>query len=62
MLSATFALVDGYWTIQPTTASKITEPESGLFFAVLHWHGGHWWISALREQTSARELRELNAP
>src|SRR5262249_42796902 len=30
-MSATFALIDGYWTIQPTTASKITEPESGLF-------------------------------
>ena len=59
MLSATFALVDGNWSIQPTAASKITEPESGLFFALLHWHDGHWWISALREQTSAKELREL---
>jgi uncharacterized protein (TIGR02246 family) len=59
-LSATFALIDGYWTIQPTAASKITEPESGLFVALLHWHDGHWWISALREQTSAKELRELN--
>ena len=60
LLSATFALIDGYWTIQPTAASKITEPESGLFFALLRWHDGRWWISALREQTSARELRELN--
>lgn len=59
-LSATFALIDGYWTIQPTAASKITEPESGLFFALVHWHDGHWWISALREQTSATQLRELN--
>ena len=59
-LSATFAVIDGYWTIQPTAASKITEPESGLFFALLRWHDGHWWISALREQTSAKELRELN--
>jgi uncharacterized protein (TIGR02246 family) len=59
-LSATFALIDGYWTIQPTAASKITEPESGLFLALLHWHDGHWWISAPREQTSAKELRELN--
>ena len=60
VLSATFALIDGYWTIQPTAASKITEPESGLFFALLRWHDGEWWISALREQTSAIELRELN--
>ena len=60
LLSATFALIDGSWTIQPTAASKITEPESGLFFALLRWHDGRWWISALREQTSARELRELN--
>jgi len=59
-LSATLALIDGYWTIQPTAASKITEPESGLFFALLRWHDGQWWISALREQTSAKELRELN--
>jgi uncharacterized protein (TIGR02246 family) len=55
-----FALIDGYWTIQPTAASRITEPESGLFFALLHRHNGRWWISALREQTSARALRELN--
>lgn len=61
-LSAGFALVDGYWTIRPTAASKITEPESGLFSALLHWHDGHWWISALREQTSAKRLRELNVP
>ena len=59
-LSATFALIDGYWTIQPTPDSKITEPESGLFFALLRWHDGQWWIAALREQTSAKELRELN--
>jgi uncharacterized protein (TIGR02246 family) len=60
-LSTTFALIDGHWAIQPTVGSKIREPESGLFVAVLHWHDGHWWISALREQTSAKELRELNA-
>jgi len=59
-LPATFALIDGYWTIQPTAASKITEPESGLFFALLRWRDGQRWISALREQTSAKELRELN--
>ena len=59
-LSATFALIDGYWTIQPTAASKVTEPESGLFFALLRWHDGQWRISALREQTSAKELHELN--
>jgi uncharacterized protein (TIGR02246 family) len=60
LLSTTFAVIDGYWTIQPTAASKITEPESGLFFALLRWHDGQWRISALREQTSAIELRELN--
>jgi uncharacterized protein (TIGR02246 family) len=59
-LSAAFVLIDGNWTIQPTVASKIAEPEAGLFVALLHWHDGHWRISALREQTSARELRELN--
>ena len=59
-LAATFAIVDGYWAIQPTAASKVTEPESGLFFALLRWHDGQWWISALREQTSAKELHELN--
>jgi hypothetical protein len=41
-------------------ASKITEAESGLFVALLHWHDGRWRISALREQTSAKKLRELN--
>jgi len=46
--------------IQPTAASKIAEPESGLFVALLHWHDGRWRISALREQTSAKKLRELN--
>jgi uncharacterized protein (TIGR02246 family) len=58
-VSATFALIDGCWTIQPTAASRIAGPESGLFFAVLHRHDGHWWITALREQTSARALRDL---
>ena len=33
-LSAKLALVDGYWTIQSTAISKITDPESGLFFAL----------------------------
>jgi uncharacterized protein (TIGR02246 family) len=61
-LSATFALIDGCWTIQPTATSSIAEPESGLFFAVLHRHDGRWWIAALREQTSARELHELKRP
>lgn len=60
-VSATFAVIDGRWAIQPTAASKITEPESGLFFALVHWHDGHWWISALREQTSAKSFRELTA-
>lgn len=60
-LSTAFALIDGYWTIQPTAASKIKEPESGLFVAVLHRHDGRWRIAALREQTSARTLRELES-
>lgn len=59
-LSATFALIDGHWTINPTPRSKITESESGLFFAVLRWYRGRWWIAALREQTSAKDLHELN--
>src|SRR3979409_1954027 len=41
-------------------ASKITGAESGLFVALLHWHDGRWRISARREQTSAKKLRELN--
>ena len=60
-VSSAFALIDGYWSIQPTTVSKIAEAESGLFVALLHWHDGRWRISALREQTSAKKLRELNA-
>jgi uncharacterized protein (TIGR02246 family) len=59
-LAASFVLVDGSWGIRPTSTSKITEPESGLFCAVLRWHGGRWWIVALREQSSGKELRGLN--
>lgn len=58
-LSATLALVDGTWRIEPTGTSKVSQPEVGLFFAVLHYQGGRWWIAALREQSSARTLREL---
>jgi len=60
-LTGTIALADGAWTIEPTRASKIRQPEAGLFLAVLHWHDGRWWIAALREQSSARTLRELTA-
>lgn len=59
-LSGTIALVDGAWGIEPTSASKVRQPEAGLFFAVLHRHGGRWWIAALREQSSAGTLRELD--
>ena len=59
-LSASFVLMDGSWGIRPTSTSRITDPESGLFCAVLRRHGGRWWIVALREQSSGKELRELN--
>ena len=61
-LSRSFALVDGAWSIEPTPASKVRQPQAGLFVAVLHRHAGRWWIAALREQSSARALRELGAP
>lgn len=60
-LSATLALVDGIWGIEPTPTSKVRQPEAGLFVAVLHRHGGRWWVAALREQSSASTLRELDA-
>ena len=59
-LSGEVALVDGSWTIEPTPASKVRQPEAGLFFAVLHRRGGRWQIAALREQSSARTFRELD--
>lgn len=59
-LTATVALVDGTWNIEPTPASKIRRPEAGLFFAVLQWHHGRWLIAALREQSSAIALREAS--
>ncbi len=58
-LSTTVVLADGSWSIEPTSASK-RQPESGLFFAVLHRQGGHWRIAALREQASARTLRDVD--
>jgi uncharacterized protein (TIGR02246 family) len=61
-LSATLALADGIWSIEPTLASKVRQPEAGLFVAVLHRRAGRWWIAALREQSSARTLRELGTP
>ncbi|MGH8201010.1 MAG: SgcJ/EcaC family oxidoreductase [Steroidobacteraceae bacterium] len=60
-LSGTVTLVDGAWTVEPTAASKVRQPEAGLFFAVLHRHGQRWWIAALGEQSSASTLRELDA-
>jgi uncharacterized protein (TIGR02246 family) len=56
-VTGSIALVDGSWSIEPTPASKVQQPEAGLFFAVLHRRGGRWWIAALREQSSARTLR-----
>lgn len=61
-LTGAIALVDGAWTIEPTPTSKVRQPEAGIFVAVLHWQGGRWWIAALREQSSARNLRELAGP
>jgi uncharacterized protein (TIGR02246 family) len=60
-LSAAYAIIDGSWTILPTKASRITQSESGLFVAMLHQHDGRWWIVALREQSSARMMREMGA-
>jgi uncharacterized protein (TIGR02246 family) len=60
-LSATVVLADGSWSIEPTPASKVRQPESGLFFAVLHRQGGRWRIAALREQASAQTLHEIDA-
>lgn len=60
-LAAAVVLVDGSWSIEPTAASKVQRAEAGLFFAVLHRRGGHWKIAALREQASARSLREIEA-
>ena len=59
-LSGTIALVDGAWRIEPTSAAKVRQPEAGLFFAVLRRHGVRWLIAALREQSSAGTLRELD--
>jgi len=61
-LTGSVALIDGAWTIEPTRTSKVRQPEAGLFSAVLHWQQGRWWIAALREQSSARALREIDAP
>lgn len=61
-LSPTVVLVDGSWRIEPTPASKVRQPEAGLFFAVLHRQGGRWRIAALREQAGARVLREISGP
>lgn len=61
-LSRTVAFIDGTWTIEPSSTSKVRKPEAGLFFAAIHWGGGRWLITALREQSSAKTLRELHTP
>lgn len=61
-LSGTVAFIDGTWTIEPSSTSKVRKPEVGLFFAAIHWGGGRWLITALREQSSAKTLRELHTP
>lgn len=61
-LAPTMLLIDGTWAIRPTSASKITEPEAGLFVVVLRRHQDHWRIVALREQTSSGSFRELRYP
>lgn len=61
-ISKTIAVADGAWRIEPTPTSKITGPESGVFVAVLVRRHGGWWISALREQTSAQNLRDVESP
>jgi uncharacterized protein (TIGR02246 family) len=58
-VTSTVAIADGVWDIQPTPNAKITRPELGIFAAVLVYNSGHWRIAALREQSSARELRDL---
>lgn len=58
-ITSTVAIADGVWDIQPTPNAKITRPELGIFSAVLVYNSGQWRIAALREQSSARELRDL---
>jgi uncharacterized protein (TIGR02246 family) len=58
-ITSTVAIADGVWDIQPTPNAKITRPELGIFSAVLLYNSGRWRIAALREQSSARELRDL---
>ena len=58
-ITDSIALIDGLWGIEPTATAKITEPESGIFCAVLVKHGTRWQISALREQTSATHYSDL---
>ena len=58
-ITSTVAIADGVWDIQPTPNAKITRPELGIFSAVLVYNSGQWHIAALREQSSARELRDL---
>ncbi len=59
IISLDIMLVDGEWTITPTAASRITQAEAGLFVAVLHRRDGVWYITALREQSSATTFVKL---
>ena len=58
-ITSSVAIADGVWDIQPTPNAKITRPELGIFSAVLVYNSGRWRLAALREQSSARELRDL---
>jgi uncharacterized protein (TIGR02246 family) len=58
-ITSRVAIVDGVWDIQPTPNAKITRAELGIFSAVLVYNSAKWRIAALREQSSARELRDL---
>lgn len=53
------AVVDGEWDIEGAhdAAGNPREAERGIFFAVLLRAKGKWFIAALREQTSATEIR-----
>lgn len=53
------AVVDGEWSIEGAhdAGGNPREAERGIFFAVLVRNDGKWLITALREQTSATEVK-----
>lgn len=53
------AVVDGEWSIEGAhdAGGNPREAERGIFFAVLVRSEGKWFITALREQTSATEVK-----